>query len=115
MVQGGEVSSRMKRKAHEKELRKLQAQLCHLQEWVKERKLRAGPYAQVDEFKARTLVSYPLGRQAKGLAQLHRTFAEDDSLREVFGQPSAPAETIPQGRYNDQAPLRGISFVAERY
>jgi polyphosphate kinase 2 len=30
----------MKRKAHEKELRKLQVQLCYLQEWVKIQKLR---------------------------------------------------------------------------
>ena len=30
----------MKRKAYEKELRKLQVQLCHLQDWVKEKKLR---------------------------------------------------------------------------
>ena len=30
----------MKRKAYEKELRKLQVQLCHLQEWVKSHKLR---------------------------------------------------------------------------
>jgi polyphosphate kinase len=30
----------MKRKAYEKELRKLQVQLCYLQEWVKEKKLR---------------------------------------------------------------------------
>jgi polyphosphate kinase len=34
------VPSRMKRKAYEKELRKLQVGLCHLQEWVKEKKLR---------------------------------------------------------------------------
>jgi polyphosphate kinase 2 len=31
---------RMKRKAYEKELRKLQVQLCHLQQWVKSRGLR---------------------------------------------------------------------------
>ena len=31
---------RMKRKAYEKELRKLQVQLCHLQEWVKSQQLR---------------------------------------------------------------------------
>jgi polyphosphate kinase 2 len=31
---------RLKRKAYEKELRKLQVQLCHLQEWVKQKKLR---------------------------------------------------------------------------
>src|SRR6476646_476133 len=35
-----EASSKMKRKAYEKELRKLQVQLCHLQEWVREKKLR---------------------------------------------------------------------------
>src|SRR5437660_2500593 len=28
-------NSRMKRKAYEKELRKLQVELCHLQDWVK--------------------------------------------------------------------------------
>jgi polyphosphate kinase len=35
-----ETSSRMKRKAYERELGKLQVGLCHLQEWVKEKKLR---------------------------------------------------------------------------
>ena len=35
------ISSRMKRKAYERELRKLQVDLCHLQQWVKEKKLRA--------------------------------------------------------------------------
>jgi polyphosphate kinase len=35
-----EPSSKMSRKAYEKELRKLQVQLCHLQEWVKAKKLR---------------------------------------------------------------------------
>jgi polyphosphate kinase len=33
-------ASRMKRKAYEKELRKLQVGLCRLQDWVKEKKLR---------------------------------------------------------------------------
>ncbi|HEY7844479.1 MAG TPA: polyphosphate kinase 2 [Bradyrhizobium sp.] len=32
--------SKMKRKDYEKDLRKLQVELCHLQEWVKEKKLR---------------------------------------------------------------------------
>jgi polyphosphate kinase len=41
MARNGHASSKMKRKAYEKELRKLQVQLCHLQEWVKENKLRA--------------------------------------------------------------------------
>jgi polyphosphate kinase len=35
-----EPPSRMKRKVYEKELEKLQVQLCHLQEWVKANKLR---------------------------------------------------------------------------
>src|SRR6201981_182349 len=35
-----EPPSRMKRKVYEKELAKLQVQLCHLQEWVKANKLR---------------------------------------------------------------------------
>ena len=34
------ASSEMKRKTYEKELRKLQVQLCHIQEWVKAKKLR---------------------------------------------------------------------------
>jgi polyphosphate kinase 2 len=33
-------ASRMKRKLYEKELRKLQVQLCHLQQWVTSKKLR---------------------------------------------------------------------------
>jgi polyphosphate kinase len=35
-----EAPSRMKRKTYETELRKLQVELCHLQEWVKENKRR---------------------------------------------------------------------------
>ena len=35
-----EARGRMKRKDYEKELRKLQVELCHLQEWVKAKKLR---------------------------------------------------------------------------
>lgn len=33
-------ASKMKRKPYEKELRKLQVQLCHLQQWVRSKKLR---------------------------------------------------------------------------
>jgi polyphosphate kinase len=40
MARDGNASTRMKRKTYEKELRKLQVQLCHLQEWVREKKLR---------------------------------------------------------------------------
>jgi polyphosphate kinase 2 len=41
MARNGKEPSRMKRKAYEAELRKLQVELCHLQEWVKEKRLRA--------------------------------------------------------------------------
>jgi polyphosphate kinase 2 len=40
MADGDKASEKMKRKDYEKELRKLQVELCHLQEWVKEKKLR---------------------------------------------------------------------------
>src|SRR5690349_24622241 len=40
MAKNDAASSKMKRKDYEKELRKLQVQLCHLQEWIKEKKLR---------------------------------------------------------------------------
>src|SRR6266436_3478956 len=40
MAKDKEPSPKMSRKAYEKELRKLQVQLCHLQEWVKAKKLR---------------------------------------------------------------------------
>jgi polyphosphate kinase len=36
----GKTKTRMKRKDYEKELRKLQVKLCHLQEWVKQKGLR---------------------------------------------------------------------------
>jgi polyphosphate kinase 2 len=36
-----EPASKMKRKPYEKELRKLQVELCHLQQWVKAKNLRA--------------------------------------------------------------------------
>jgi hypothetical protein len=37
MAKDDTASSKMKRKDYEKQLRKLQVQLCHLQEWVKEK------------------------------------------------------------------------------
>src|SRR4030081_5407 len=40
MAQDEASASKMKRKIYEEELRKLQVELCHLQEWVKEKKLR---------------------------------------------------------------------------
>ena len=39
-MQNSENSGRLKRTKYEKELRKLQAELCHLQDWVKHKGLR---------------------------------------------------------------------------
>src|SRR5437588_461801 len=41
MAEDAPASKRMKRKLYEKELRKLQVELCHLQQWVKAKNLRA--------------------------------------------------------------------------
>jgi polyphosphate kinase 2 len=40
MAKAPPMPPKLKRKAYEKELNKLQVQLCHLQEWVKEKKLK---------------------------------------------------------------------------
>jgi polyphosphate kinase 2 len=40
MLKVSEPSPKLRRKAYEKELRKLQVQLCHLQEWVKKENLK---------------------------------------------------------------------------
>src|ERR1700741_1202682 len=37
---GSNATEKMKRKAYEKELRRLQVELCHLQQWVKSQGLR---------------------------------------------------------------------------
>ena len=41
MAEDASASNKMKRKLYEKELRKLQVELCHLQQWIKAKKLRA--------------------------------------------------------------------------
>jgi len=40
MAEDASASKKMKRKLYEKELRKLQVELCHLQQWVKAKNLR---------------------------------------------------------------------------
>jgi polyphosphate kinase 2 (PPK2 family) len=40
MAKNGNGPVKMQRKLYEQELRKLQVSLCHLQQWVKENKLR---------------------------------------------------------------------------
>jgi polyphosphate kinase 2 (PPK2 family) len=101
MAEDGHVSSKMKRKTYEKELRKLQVQLCHLQEWVRENKLRV-----IVVFEGRDaarlncmahLKSIPFKRVSRDRVRLPKRSDSD------------------KGGYNDQATLRGMKFVAERY
>jgi polyphosphate kinase 2 len=66
----------MKRKAYEKELRKLQVQLCHLQEWVKEKG-------------ARVIIAFE-GRDAAGKGGTIRALTERVSPR-VFRVIALPA------------------------
>jgi polyphosphate kinase 2 (PPK2 family) len=189
MAKDEDVSSGMKRKAYEQELRKLQVQLCHLQESVKEKKLRvivlfegrdaAGKGArsrrspsrsacipgrraprairsrEERRFKARIddpLRQWKLSRwtlNPTGAGMIIRWRGISCSRRQIqkhapwhvirsdhkrrarlnciahllkaipFKKVSGDRVRLPKrsdkGRYNDQAPLRRLSFVAERY
>jgi polyphosphate kinase 2 (PPK2 family) len=66
----------MKREADEKELEKLQVQLCHLQEWVKKNKLR--------------VIVFFEGRDAAGKGGTIKAMAEKVSPR-VFRVVALPA------------------------
>src|ERR1700753_2203713 len=88
------VTLRMKRKAYEKELRKLQVELCHLQQWVKEKKLRA-------------IILFE-GRDAAGKGGTIKAITEKVSPR-VFRVVALPA---PPGRDKTQICLqRYIQYI----
>ena len=105
MTQDGEVSSRMKRKAYEKELRKLQAQLCHLQGWVKEKKLRV-------------IVLFE-GRDAAGKGGAIKAITEKVSPR-IFRVVALPAPSDREKsqmfvqRYMQHFPARGGIVIFDR-
>src|SRR5690348_3202137 len=98
-------SSRMKRKDYEKELRKLQVQLCHLQEWVKEKKLR--------------VVILFEGRDAAGKGGTIKAITEKVSPR-VFRVVALPAPSDRQKtqlflqRYVEQFPADGEIVIFDR-
>jgi hypothetical protein len=48
-------------------------------------------------------------------AELHCACFEDDSLQEGFGNRVRLPKRSDKGRYNGQAGLRDVNFVAERY
>jgi polyphosphate kinase 2 len=99
------ASSKMKRKGYEKELRKLQVQLCHLQEWVKEKKLRV-------------IVIFE-GRDAAGKGGTIKAITEKVSPR-VFRVVALPAPSDRQKsqlflqRYIEQFPAGGEIVIFDR-
>jgi polyphosphate kinase 2 len=105
MAQGEEAASRMKRKDYENELRKLQVKLCHLQEWVKEQKLRV-------------IVLFE-GRDAAGKGGTIKAIAEKVSPR-VFRVVALPAPSDREKtqmfvqRYMQHFPAGGEIVIFDR-
>jgi|SRR5579872_7132038 len=105
MSDEGKDSSRMKRKVYEKELRELQVELCHLQEWVKEKKLRV-------------IIVFE-GRDAAGKGGTIKAIAEKVSPR-VFRVVALPAPSDRQKsqlflqRYMEQFPAGGEIVIFDR-
>src|SRR5215468_8637606 len=100
-----EPTERMKRKAYEKELEKLQVELCHLQEWVKANK-------------ARVIVLFE-GRDAAGKGGTIKAITEKVSPR-VFRVVSLPAPSdrektqLFMQRYMEQFPAGGEIPIFDR-
>jgi polyphosphate kinase len=100
-----ETAPKMKRKEYEKELRKLQVQLCHLQEWVKQKKLRA--------------VIIFEGRDAAGKGGTIKALTEKVSPR-VFRVVALPAPSDREKaqmfmqRYIEQFPAGGEIVIFDR-
>ena len=100
-----EAPSKMKRKAYEKELRKLQVQLCHLQEWVKAEQLRV-------------IILFE-GRDAAGKGGTIKALTEKVSPR-VFRVVALPAPSDRQKaqlfmqRYVEQFPAGGEIVILDR-
>ena len=100
-----EAPSKMKRKEYEEELRKLQVQLCHLQEWVKAEKLRV-------------IILFE-GRDAAGKGGTIKALTEKVSPR-VFRVVALPAPSDRQKtqlfiqRYIEQFPAGGEIVIFDR-
>jgi polyphosphate kinase len=102
---GGDSPERMKRKVYEEELRKLQVKLCQLQEWVKQKGLRA-------------IIAFE-GRDAAGKGGTIRAITERVSPR-VFRVVALPAPSERQKtqlfmqRYIEQFPAAGEIVIFDR-
>ena len=100
-----DASTKMKRKDYENELRKLQVQLCHLQEWVKEKKLKV-------------IILFE-GRDAAGKGGTIKALTEKVSPR-VFRVCALPAPSDRQKtqlfmqRYIEQFPAGGEIVIFDR-
>jgi polyphosphate kinase len=100
-----DASAKMKRKDYEKELRKLQVQLCHLQDWVKEKKLKV-------------IILFE-GRDAAGKGGTIKALTEKVSPR-VFRVCALPAPSDRQKtqlfmqRYIEQFPAGGEIVIFDR-
>jgi polyphosphate kinase 2 len=101
----GATAPKMKRKQYEKELRKLQVQLCHLQEWVKAKKLKV-------------IVLFE-GRDAAGKGGTIKALIEKVSPR-VFRVSALPTPSDRQKsqlflqRYIEQFPAGGEIVIFDR-
>ncbi len=99
------AATKMKRKDYEKELRKLQLQLCHLQEWVKAKKLKV-------------IIIFE-GRDAAGKGGTIKALTEKISPR-VFRVCALPAPSDRQKtqlflqRYIEQFPAGGEVVIFDR-
>src|SRR5262245_23335450 len=97
--------AKMKRKAYEKELRKLQVELCHLQDWVK-------------ETGARIIILFE-GRDAAGKGGTIKAITERVSPR-VFRVVALPAPSdreksqLYMQRYLQHAPAAGEIVIFDR-
>lgn len=101
----GEAAEKMKRKDYEKELRKLQVELCHLQEWVRARKLKV-------------IIIFE-GRDAAGKGGTIKALTEKVSPR-VFRVCALPAPSDREKtqlflqRYIEQFPAGGEIVIFDR-
>jgi polyphosphate kinase 2 len=105
MARDGQEAPKMKRKDYEKELRKLQVQLCHLQEWVKAKK-------------ARVIILFE-GRDAAGKGGTIKAITEKVSPR-VFRVVALPAPSDREKtqmfmqRYTQHFPAGGEIVIFDR-
>src|SRR5262249_27443015 len=103
--EGKDGKAKLKRKAYEKEMHKLQVQLCHLQEWVKQQGLRV-------------IIVFE-GRDAAGKGGTIKALTERVSPR-VFRVTALPAPSDRQKtqmffqRYMEHFPAAGEIIIFDR-